>query len=362
MRCHELSFLLLSPAFAPPHSLAPGQPHGQLHDPFGRRIAKTITQGKAAQTTYYIYGEHGLMAEANEQGTLTKAYGFHPDAQANGLWSTNPVWQADVKNGKLKDEQTQWHYLHTDHLGTPYMATNRQGEKTWRAHANSFGEAIIDKNSTTTVNLRFPGQYYDEETQTHYNFQRDYSPYTGRYLQADPIGLRAGINFYAYVDANPLKFADWLGLYTIDPNCCQHDENLKKDLDNACLLVTANIQGHKLRSCIMERCKSAHVSCDGVLCWLMNTKKTATFGWNSLTTTANLCIEENKHLNNLLGWSCVAIHEWAHSCGWKHLDGKGVPYNSGGLEYNEIENCLSKWNTTNQGPGRHGQQKPSNAN
>ena len=81
------------------------------YDPFGRRIAKTITQGKAAQTTYYIYGEHGLMAEANEQGTLTKAYGFHPDAQTNGLWSTNPVWQADVKNGKLKDEQTQWHYL-----------------------------------------------------------------------------------------------------------------------------------------------------------------------------------------------------------------------------------------------------------
>ena len=34
--------------------------------------------------------------------------------------------------------KTQWHYLHTDHLGTPYMATNRQGEKTWRAYANAF--------------------------------------------------------------------------------------------------------------------------------------------------------------------------------------------------------------------------------
>ncbi len=178
------------------------------YDPFGRRISKTITQGKATQTTYYIYGEHGLMAEANEQGTLTKAYGFHPDAQTNGLWSTNPVWQADISNGKLKDEQTQWHYLHTDHLGTPYMATNKQGQRTWRAHAKSFGEAIIDKNSTTTVNLRFPGQYYDEETGTHYNFHRDYSPYTGRYLQADPIGLDGGENLYAYVYNDPIGYID----------------------------------------------------------------------------------------------------------------------------------------------------------
>ena len=164
-----------------------------------------------------IYGEHGLMAEADETGKLTKAYGFHPDAQTNGLWSTNPVWQADVRNGKLKDEQTQWHYLHSDHLGTPYMATNKQGQRTWRAYSQAFGEAIVDGDSTTTVNLRFPGQYYDEETQTHYNFQRDYSPYTGRYLQADPIGLDGGVNFYGYVNNNPLGYLDPEGKIAIAP-------------------------------------------------------------------------------------------------------------------------------------------------
>ena len=178
------------------------------YDPFGRRISKTITQGKVSTTTYYIYGEHGLMAEADETGKLTKAYGFHPDAQSSGLWSTNPVWQADVKNGKLTDEQTQWHYLHTDHLGTPFMATNKQGQRTWRAYQQAFGEAVIDKDATTTVNLRFPGQYFDEETGTHYNFQRDYSPYTGRYLQADPIGLNGGLNLYRYAYNSPLMYMD----------------------------------------------------------------------------------------------------------------------------------------------------------
>jgi len=36
--------------------------------------------------------------------------------------------------------------------------------------------------------LRFPGQYYDRETNLHYNVFRDYDPAIGRYLEADPIG------------------------------------------------------------------------------------------------------------------------------------------------------------------------------
>ena len=62
------------------------------------------------------------------------------------------------------------------------------------------------------MNLRFPGQYFDEESETHYNFQRNYCSRTGRYLQADPIGLYGGINVYGYVLQNPVNGIDPDGL------------------------------------------------------------------------------------------------------------------------------------------------------
>ena len=43
------------------------------------------------------------------------------------------------------------------------------------------------------MNLRLPGQYFDEETNSHHNFHRDYKPNQGRYLRSDPIGMLGGI-------------------------------------------------------------------------------------------------------------------------------------------------------------------------
>jgi RHS repeat-associated protein len=110
----------------------------------------------------------------------------------------------------------------------------------WRAVYAPFGEATIDAASTATLNLRFPGQYYDQETGMYYNYFRYYDPETGRYMRSDPggvlldfsdpqrqaaatmgVAIPASVELgylnhsYNYVDNNPLNRLDPTG--EIDP-------------------------------------------------------------------------------------------------------------------------------------------------
>jgi RHS repeat-associated protein len=63
-------------------------------------------------------------------------------------------------------------------------------------------------------NVILPGQYYDVETGLSYNYQRDYDPATGRYVESDPIGLRGGnYSTYGYAGEDPVSLTDPLGLW-----------------------------------------------------------------------------------------------------------------------------------------------------
>src|SRR3972149_6154976 len=93
--------------------------------------------------------------------------------------------------------------IHNDHLATPQKMTDSSGTVVWSADYKPFGEATITV-STITNNLRFPGQYFDQETGLHYNYFRDYNPVIGRYIEADPIGQRGDIYPFIYTANNPI--------------------------------------------------------------------------------------------------------------------------------------------------------------
>ena len=92
--------------------------------------------------------------------------------------------------------------------------TDVTGKVVWGAEYQAFGTAMVDPASTVENNLRFPGQYFDNETGLHYNWHRTYDPVVGRYTQVDPIGFAGGdVNLYRYVGNNSGNWVDPSGLY-----------------------------------------------------------------------------------------------------------------------------------------------------
>jgi len=110
------------------------------------------------------------------------------------------------------------------------VVTDNKGREVWRWDSTPFGIGKPDEDPdgdgyALTLNLRFPGQYYDIETGLHYNLLRYYDPSTGRYITSDQIGLRGGTNTYGYVSSNPLNWFDPFGLCKIDVRFAQLGPN-----------------------------------------------------------------------------------------------------------------------------------------
>jgi len=176
-----------------------------------RQLAENPPQTQV--TTVFIYNPSGqLIGEYNENGDVIKEY----------------VWLDDKPLAMLQGDDI--YYYHADHLNTPQILTDQQRAIVWKAEYKPFGEVDITIN-TVENNLRFPGQYLDSETGLHYNYFRDYDPRTGRYVESDPLGLKAGLNTYAYVMNNPSR---WIDLYGLDPrglipDCSFYDKRCAED-------------------------------------------------------------------------------------------------------------------------------------
>jgi len=110
------------------------------------------------------------------------------------------------------------HFIHSDHLGSPRRVTDQAQTIVWSWDSRPFGDSPANEDPDGdsmkfTLNLRFPGQYYDAESGLHYNYFRTYDAGIGRYTSSDPMGLSDGINSFRYAASNPIMFIDPYGLY-----------------------------------------------------------------------------------------------------------------------------------------------------
>lgn len=192
-----------------------------------QRIEKTVylkddkTNQIQKETTNYLW-HNGLLSAEIQNGNITRRYIY---------MDITPIAVIDYTyNNKGKMMTAQLYTVHTDHLGTPKQITDQNNQMVWQADYEDFGKATITTKDNFQFNLRFAGQYYDNETGYHYNTNRYYNPETGRYLTADPLGLSGGLNSYVYANHEPWEYVDVLGLYTIQDAINQLDKEKAKKL------------------------------------------------------------------------------------------------------------------------------------
>jgi RHS repeat-associated protein len=143
------------------------------------------------------------------QGTYTLTATVTDDL---GATVTSAPFQISVASAEMK-----LYFIHVDHLNTPRLVADEQQRTVWRwDQTEPFGNDAPNENPDSLgsfdLPLRFPGQYKDRETGLYYNYFRHYDAGLGRYIEADPTGLEAGLLLYGYVQANPLSYIDPLGL------------------------------------------------------------------------------------------------------------------------------------------------------
>lgn len=163
-------------------------------------------------------GQYACTVPQGWSGTVTPSlagYNFGPGSRSY----PNIVGDETAQDyaGTQAVASSRIYYVHVDYLNTPRAVSDSSGTAVWRwDQTEPFGDSVPDNNplglGIFENPLRFPGQYADAETGLLYNYFRYLDQGRGQYTTFDPMGLRAGINGYAYVAGRPLSFTDRKGL------------------------------------------------------------------------------------------------------------------------------------------------------
>src|SRR5580700_9689134 len=161
------------------------------YDPLGHRIYKSSTSG----TSVFAYDGNNLAEETNATGGVVARY-------SQGLDVDEPL-------AMLRSSATS--YYQGDGLSSVTSLTNPSGAVAETYTYDSSG------NLTTSVgSIINPFQYatreLDSETGLNYYRARYYDPTSGRFIAEDPIRFDGGVNFYAYVENDPVEYTDPFGL------------------------------------------------------------------------------------------------------------------------------------------------------
>jgi RHS repeat-associated protein len=212
----------------------------------------SAAQTNATLGDAYIYADAPTDASAYASGTSAglpswALLGEYGNGAASSTGRTEYIWLPTGEGNAIPVglyRSGKFLAVHTDHLGTPRKMVDNANQTVWQWPYSAFGDnaptgilkpttsapaafvslpaqagsgtttaSLLALSSPTQINnLRMPGQYFDKESNLHYNTYRTYQPAQGRYTQNDPIGLQGGWNRMIYAYSDGINGYDPLGL------------------------------------------------------------------------------------------------------------------------------------------------------
>ena len=202
------------------------------------RLKRTI-DSQAVEYRYDSTGERTNKRSDNNGETLyfnsmwltsEDTYGFR---QSKNIYlgetriATRLNMESDSSTGY---EKVNTYYYHPDHLGSSNIVTTPDGAVFEHIEYTPYGESWIENSSDLFDMLpyKFTAKELDDETGLYYYGARYLDPRTSRWISSDPLGAdlinpnRKGfkfiesMNWYGYVNNNPVKYVDPTGLDSAD--------------------------------------------------------------------------------------------------------------------------------------------------
>jgi RHS repeat-associated protein len=178
------------------------------YDALGRRANASLDPAGStpSQSTTFLYDGANVVLDRNSDSSSVE--------YLNGPGIDNKLRQKSASTGSL-------HFM-SDHLGSTIALTSETGGLVERQQYEPFGQT----SSSQLTRYGFTGRERDNATGLMYYRARWYDPQIGRFMSEDPIGLEGGLNFYAYVQDNPVNLVDPFGLAYTKAQCAALFESI----------------------------------------------------------------------------------------------------------------------------------------
>jgi len=202
------------------------------YDAMGRRVSKSVYTYESdvwspTSDFCYFYDGWNMVSEIwndlseMQSGTNYFVWGNDLSGSLQGAGGVGGLL-CSVRSQSGSDPKA--FYPLYDHNGNVEKYIRQNGQVVAGFQYDGFGntthEFIAQGLESKDFAYRFSTKYWDAETGLYYYGYRYYSPRFGRWIKRDPIGVKGGINIFAFVENNVVNRADYNGLNSVSPCDC----------------------------------------------------------------------------------------------------------------------------------------------